>query len=289
MKSKSSDKIGDKNGVKILPITEKLGRTREKNYKTKIAQAIAEIIDNPYFPQKRIENAYPDLSEKEVEEKYIEFARKWAKVRHDKKFGKKSVSPEKAKGLSLDDFASMTSDFLGGKGANRDIVNRVLHTGDDSVQVRSRKVNERAILIISHFSDKYTFQDLLNMAAEAIANSKKTELFKQTINTEDYSTKEIERMEKKQETEKKEEKLYADMKLANLVEEYTNKFGYEHLLSEIMKISGYEEKTKAKALVFDLLTGEQPPIAVVVILSKMLEISAEKMLEIVKRSFILDK
>jgi hypothetical protein len=251
------------------------GRQKRK-YRTRISQIITEIIDNPSFPKKRIENAYPDLTDAEVEEKYVHFAKKWAEIRHNKKNNKKSVPPELAKGLTLDDFANLTSDFLGSKGVNRDVVNRVLHTGDDNVRVRSRKVNENTIKTVSYFTENYTFNELLDMAAEAIADSKKAE--------STYESCEISLIQKKGD-EKLSENI-TELRLQDVVDKYIKEYGYKHLLTEVMKISGYKDETKAKALVFDLLIGSQPPIAIIVVLSQMLQISAEEMIDIVRKSFI---
>lgn len=256
-----------------LPRNKHNNRGRQKKYRTRISQTIAEIIDNPTFPKKRIENAYLELTDAEVEEKYVNFAKKWAEIRHNKKNSKKSVPPELAKGLTLDDFANLTSDFLGSKGVNRDVVNRVLHTGDDNVRVRSRKVNENTIKTVSYFTEKYTFNELLDMAAEAIADSKKAE--------STYKSCEISLVQKRED-----ESEHIEFKLQDLIDQYIKKYGYKHLLTEVMKISGYKDETKAKALVFDLLIGSQPPIAIIVVLSQMLQISAEEMIDIVKRSFI---
>lgn len=272
--------IGEDWGSDLVSQSKKNPKNKRptKKHRTRISQAIAEIIDSPTFPKKRIEDAYPDLTDAEVEEKYHHFAKKWTEIRHNKKFNKKSVPPELAKGLSLDDFANLTSDFLGSKGVNRDVVNRVLHTGDDAVQVRSRKVNENTIKTVSYFTEKYTFDELLDMAAEAIADSKKSE----TTN----NSCEISLIQGKKDNECSDKNI-SDLRMSNIIDQYIKKYGYKHLLDEIMKISGYEEETKAKALVFDLLIGSQPPIAIIVVLSQMLQISAEEMIDIVRRSFIL--
>lgn len=245
---------------------------RKKNHKTKIATTISQIINDPHFPEKRIEGAYPDLKDSEVEIKYQTFAKKWSGIRQEKKYGRTTVPPSEAKGLTLDDFAALTGDFLGKKGLNRDVINRVLHSGDSSVKTRHRTPNEKAIKILSNFTKDYTFDQILNMAKEAIAESKKNE---------------AERINNPHETDPIEYPIKeSGLKLHDVINRYIKKHGHDHLLSEIMKISGYEEESKAKALAFNLLSGSDPHIATVVILSRGMEIPGEKMIEIVRRSFM---
>ncbi|QLE48419.1 hypothetical protein FD724_10030 [Nostoc sp. C057] len=123
---------------------------------TEFGEAIREIYKNPDLPTEV-------LPESKITPKENEALReKWTKII----FKKNNVGAKK--GLSLDDFIELIKEFFGFPAINRSLLDRLIHTGNPARDHYAKEVREDSLKIVSLFTKKYSFDDLLSIGNKVL-------------------------------------------------------------------------------------------------------------------------
>lgn len=125
---------------------------------TPIALAVREIMDNPVLPEE------PVIEMSNID--FEEITTNWRATTHDK--------CNRGNGLSYDDVAGMINDyFRPDRAVYKNHFYQLMHLGDSEIATAPQKINKtvaRNLGYLAEFSDKYSLEDLLSLAAKTLGD-----------------------------------------------------------------------------------------------------------------------
>ncbi|WP_414573148.1 hypothetical protein [Nostoc sp. CCY 9925] len=123
---------------------------------TEFGEKIREIYKKPHLP----ESVLPES--RITPEDHQNLIEKWSPI-----IEKKNSLGSK-KGLSLDEFTKLITDFFGYQIINRSLIDRLIHTGNPYRENHAKVLKENNLRIISYFTNNYSYAELRAIALKIL-------------------------------------------------------------------------------------------------------------------------